>query len=111
MTKLLAAASIVGLVLALVACGPRPANQASQGAEETAPPAAPPSPGSAPAGAPASEGAPVSEAAPTSSPPSPAAAPGGIVSGMIPLQIKSDQGQPVLGKADRFFDARFIPVF
>jgi len=97
MTRLIAAASLAGLALALVACGPRPANQASRSAGGSAAPEAPPTREAAAAGAAASEGAPSSEAAPASAAPAPAAAPAAITSGMIPLQIKNDQGQPVSG--------------
>lgn len=92
MTRSFAAASLAVAALALAACGQKSANQASQSAGEAAPAEAFASSGPGPA-----EGAPASEAAPTSGPETPAAAPGPITSGMIPLQIKNDLGQPVSG--------------
>ncbi|HSZ51384.1 MAG TPA: cytochrome c family protein [Caulobacteraceae bacterium] len=96
MTRFPAAASLAVLTLALAACGPRPSSQAPQSAGEVATAQAPATSQSGPEAA-ASEGAPASEAAPASGTASPAVAPGPITSTVIPLQIKTDQGQPVSG--------------
>jgi cytochrome c len=96
MTRFPAAASLAVLTVALAACGPRPSSQASQSAGAAASAEAPATSQPGPEAA-ASEGAPASGAAPASATATPAAAPGPITSGAIPLQIKSDQGQPVTG--------------
>jgi cytochrome c len=97
MTRHLMTASLAAFALALVACGPKPSNQAQQSASEAAPSEA----ASSPQAAPAPEAAPASEAAPTSEAAEATQAPAGPApAGMIPLQIKTAAGQPVFGNPD-----------